>query len=307
DTSVLNYNLTVEHEFGKDYLVRVTYQGNGGRHLPQLMNLIRYDGMRYNATFADARPNSLYTGFNYRANNVTSNYNSGIIELQKRLSHGIQWQFSYTWSKLMDYGSDLFQGETTQGSYSQPYYYVSNDRAKSEKGAGAFDHTHAYKLAFIWELPLMRDQKGVLGKIVGGWQLASFYQAYSGHPLEIYSSRTRKAGNAKDINGIPENLGGDYNLDGVANDRPNFSGNNAASVYSGFSPADGIFIDNNRLGCSFVGMQSTNAAAVCKATFGVSTPSGIFTNPGGVGARLGNLGRNVFRGPWFNGLDATLQ
>jgi hypothetical protein len=32
----------------------------------------------------------------------------------------------------------------------------------------------------------------------------------------------------------------------------------------------------------------------------------LFTNPPGYGVRFGNLGRDVFRGPWFNGLDAAL-
>jgi hypothetical protein len=32
----------------------------------------------------------------------------------------------------------------------------------------------------------------------------------------------------------------------------------------------------------------------------------LFVNPPGNGVRFGELGRNVFRGPWFNGLDAAL-
>ena len=175
-----------------------------------------------------------------------------------------------------------------------------------EKGPGAFDHTHSYKLALIYSLPFFKDQHGFAGKVLGGWVASTFYQSYSGHPLEVYTSRTRKAGNAKDANGIPENVGGDYNYDGVANDRPTFIGN-MSSAYSGWSPADGIFSDNNRIGCSYAGMASTNAAALCQSSFGVSKASTLFTNPGGTGVRFGTLGRNVFRGPWFNGLDAKLQ
>src|SRR5262249_9199476 len=67
DTRVFNYNFTIEQQIRRNYLARVTYQGNQGRHLPVLMNLNRYDGMRYRPGFADARPNPAYTGFNYRA------------------------------------------------------------------------------------------------------------------------------------------------------------------------------------------------------------------------------------------------
>ncbi len=304
DTSVHNYYLGVERQFLGNFLFRVNYQGSQGRHLPVLMNLNRDDGMRSNATFADRRPNSLYTGFNYRANNLTSDYNALVTEVQKRFSAGIQFQGSYSWSKLIDYGSDLFSGETTQGSYSQPYYFVSNNGLQNEKGPGAFDHTHNLKFSFVWELPVFRQQQGLFGHVLGGWQVSGFYQGYSGHPLEIYNSRTRFKGNALDANGIVENLGGDYNFDNVLNDRPNFVG--SGSVYSGRNPANGIFTDNHTIGCGFPGARSTNIAA-CNSNFGVTTPNTLFVNPGGLGPRFGSLGRNVFRGPWFNGMSAGLM
>src|SRR5262249_39663399 len=159
-----------------------------------------------------------------------SNYNALVAEVQKRWSNGLQFQGGYTWSKLMDTSSELFQGETTQGAYSQPYYYISNVGVRQlQYGRGAFDHTHSFKLNASYELPFLRDQRGILGKIAGGWQLSSFLQVYSGHPLKVYNSRTRFRGNARDANGIPENLGGDYNLDGVANDSVNYVGGSATA------------------------------------------------------------------------------
>jgi len=310
DSSVQNYYLGIEHQFFQNLLVRVNYQGSQGRHLPVLMNLNRFDGSRYNATLSTAftRPNDLYTGFNYRANNVTSGYNALVTEVQKRMSHGLQFQFGYTWSRLIDLGSDLFTGETLQGSYSQPYYFVSNSHLNFERGPGAFDHTHNYKFVLTWEIPFMRDEKGLLGRVLGGWQMSAFYQGYSGHPIEVYNSRARRAGNAKDPNGFLENIGGDYNLDGVGTDRPNYVGGAASAAYSGFSPADGIFKDIHKIGCGYQGAQSTAASiASCNAAFAVgSTPNSLFINPPGYGIRFGSLGRNVFRAPWFNNMDAAL-
>ncbi|MGA2194326.1 MAG: TonB-dependent receptor, partial [Bryobacteraceae bacterium] len=77
DSSVQSYYLGIERQLFKDFLLRVNYQGSMGHHLSQLMNLNRYDGSEYNATLstANARPNPLYSGFNYRANNLNSNYN----------------------------------------------------------------------------------------------------------------------------------------------------------------------------------------------------------------------------------------
>src|SRR2546425_7205170 len=83
-------------------------------------------------------------------------------------------------------------------------------------------------------------------------------------------------------------------------------GSSFDSVYSNNSPADGIFTDNNRIGCGFAGAQSTNVTK-CNSANGVTTPNSLFINPPGYGVRFGNLGRNVFRGPWFNGLNAAIH
>ena len=308
DSSVQNYYLGVERQFWHDFLLRVDYQGSMGRHLSQLMNLNRFDGSAYNPTLstANTRPNPLYSGFNYRANNLTSNYNSLITEVQKRYNNGLQFQFSFTWSRLMDDGSDLFSGSTTSGQYSQPYYFISNKQPGLEYGPGAFDHQKNFKVVITYDLPFLKNNKGFLGKTLGGWQVATFYQGYSGHPIEVYNGRSRYVGNAKDPNGFAENIGGDYNLDGVANDHPDFVGPSAAAVYSNASPADGIFKDNNPIGCGFYGAKSTNVSA-CNAAYGVATPNSLFINPPGYGIHYGTLGRNLFRGPWFNGLDASLS
>jgi hypothetical protein len=309
DSSVQNYYLGVERQFWRDFLLRVSYNGSMGRHLSQLMNLNRYDGMEYNATLSTSdpgRPNPLYSGFNYRANNLNSEYNAMVTEVQKRFSHGLQVQFSFAWSKLMDDGSDLFTGSTTTGGYSQPYYFVSNSAPDLERGPGAFDHTKNFKAIVTYELPFFKGEHGFVGHVLGGWQVSEFYQGYSGHPIEVYNSRGRYVGDALDANGFPENIGGDYNLDGVANDHPNFVGSSVNAAYSHNNPADGIFTDNNLIGCGYAGAQSTNIAA-CNAAYGVTTPNSLFVNPPGTGPRYGELGRNVFRGPWFNGLDAALM
>ena len=266
DSSVQNYYLGVERQFYKDFLLRVNYQGSMGRHLSQLMNLNRYDGQDYNADLSGPRPNAYYSGFNYRANNLNSDYNSMVTEVQKRFAHGLQFQFSFVWSKLMDDGSDLFSGSTTTGQYSQPFYFVDNAAPALERGPGAFDHQKNFKALFTYELPFFKEQHGFVGHVLGGWQLSSFYQGYSGHPIEVYNGRCNYAGDALDANGFPENIGGDYNLDGVCNDHPDFVGSSIAAAYSHNNPADGIFTDNNEIGCGFPGAKSSQAAiAACNA------------------------------------------
>jgi Carboxypeptidase regulatory-like domain len=304
DSSTQAFFLGAERQFAKDFLFRVSYQGTLGRHLPVLVNPNRFDGLTYNPTLHLSRPNPDYN-IGLRENMLNSSYHSLVTEAQKRFSQGLQFQFSYVFSKLIDYGSDFYTGDAIRGGLSQPYYFISNAHLNLEKGAGAFDHTHSFKLNFVYELPFAKNQKGFLGQAFGGWQISSFFQGYSGHPLDVYLSRTRYAGNAFDANGNPENIGGDYNLDGVGQDRPNFMGHGIGSLYSHNNPADGIFVDTNPIGCGYAGAQSSNIAQ-CNSDNGVTTPNKFFIGPPGTGVKFGTLGRNVFRGPWFVGLNTSV-
>ena len=314
DSSGQNYYLGVERQFFGGLLLSAKYQGSMGRHLPMLENYNRVDGIGYNAALSPHRPNPLYSGFNYRSNSVSSNYNALIVEAQKRMGHGLQFQTGYTYSKLLDVNSELFAGCSTIGAQTAPYYYISNARPELSYGRGAEDHRHAYKFNVTYELPFFKAEKGFVGHALGGWSLGSFFQFYSGHPIDVHDGRTRykatdAAGNlVLDANGIPINLGGDYNLDNVLNDHPIFIGN-SNHVYSGGSPADGIFADNNIIGCGapWVPANVGNVAA-CNARFGVVTPNSMFVTPpyptsGPLYERFGTLGRNVFVGPRFVDLD----
>jgi hypothetical protein len=353
DSSSQNFYFGIERQAFGGLLFRAFYQGSLGRHLPMLENYNRVDGQAYyknmvqlatdptatpvpNLKLSNIRPNPLYTGFNYRSNSVSSNYNALVVEAQKRLGHGLQFQTGYTYSKLLDVNSELFAGCSTVGGQTAPYYYINNGQPRRNYGRAAFDARHAYKFNVIYEMPFLKSQKGFAGHALGGWTIASFFQFYSGHPIDLFNGRGRirartivPAGGTEpngsictptppatsckvlllDQNGVPFNIGGDYNLDGVLNDHPNLVG---SLTYSGASPADGIFTNNSRIGCSEAGVPSSvNLAASSGKCVGF-TPNPAFANPDyPTGAtpyeRFGTLGRDVFQGPRFVQLDASLS
>jgi len=347
DSSSQNFYLGIEHSFWTNFLVRVNYQGSLGRHLAMLENYNRYNGDAYGVSsptsLSAILPNALYNGFNYRSNSVNSNYNAGIIELQKRTSYGLQFQTSFTYSKMLDYNSDLFAACSNVGGgvgTTAPYYYIDNSQQHMLYGPSAFDHRRAYKFSVTYELPFLKSQKGFVGHALGGWAVGSFFQYYSGHYVDVYNGRTRVAAKhivppgtilttgktcapvapvtscsdfVLDQNGVVYNVGGDYNLDGAANDHPDFTGSSVSSFYNngGKSPADGFFADNSRIACGESGLPSdiSNLSGGSCAPAGVS--NAFFSNPAYPSGstpfqRFGTLGRDVFHGPPFSQLDLSL-
>ena len=317
DSSGQNFYFGVEREFPGNMLLRANYQGLLGRHLPMLENLNRYDGDAANGTLSPVLPNPLYNGFNYRSNSVTSNYHALVLQAQKRMSNGLQFDIGYTFSKLLDRNSELFAGCSLL-SGTTTYYYTTNKNPGLEYGRGSFDHRDSFKFSVVYQLPFFKSGSGIAGHILGGWNLGSLFQFYTGHPVDVWDGRTRyRARDANgavvtDANGIPINLGGDYNLDGTANDRPDFVGTNLKSVYSGAEAAHGIFKDNSIMGCDAAWIPAGVAnVAACDGRFG-SGPNSMFATPAYPGSgdtfeRFGNLGRDVFTGPNFDKLDFSVN
>jgi hypothetical protein len=118
----------------------------------------------------------------------TANYNAGQFSLRHKMSHGIQFDFNYTYSKSIDLASDAERVGTIGGNAAQiqnawnPFQF----RAPSD-----FDATHQITADWIAELPfgrsrlIGRNANGVLDAFIGGWQLAGLTRWASGFPFYV--------------------------------------------------------------------------------------------------------------------------
>ena len=137
----------------------------------------------------------IYSSFREVATNSNSAYHSMQLLANKRLSHGLTIMASYTLGKMLDYYSAMNLGQTPQDPYNQ-----RADRAHSDE-----DRRHIFNSTFVYELPMWRSQKGILGTALGGWMLSGMVTYASGRPIHVLS-------------------GQDYSLTGVGWDRPNLVG-----------------------------------------------------------------------------------
>jgi hypothetical protein len=125
----------------------------------------------------------------FEASTVTdggfSDYNAAIVTLRKAMSHGLQFQFNYTWSHAI--GN---QGTNQQYIYSSesPYNY------NLDKSSETFDHRQTITAFWYYDLPFGKGRSfasgsNVLDKyVIGGWNVSGIFNFFTGSPLCVGSA-----------------------------------------------------------------------------------------------------------------------
>jgi hypothetical protein len=106
-----------------------------------------------------------------------SNYNSLQVKVTKRFSGHTYIDANYTWSRGLT---------NAQADYSGVIQNIFN--INGDYGRAAVDRTNILNLDGVFELPWYRDQKGLKGRLIGGWQVSSIYAVNSGLPLTVSAS-----------------------------------------------------------------------------------------------------------------------
>jgi hypothetical protein len=109
-----------------------------------------------------------------------TNYNAALLTVSKRLSHGLQVNANYTFSKALDTG---ISNQNNAGFYQNSFY------PDVQYGRSPFDRLHVLNLNFVYELPAGRGHRlsfhNGLDRILGGWFVAGIVTAWSGVPLIV--------------------------------------------------------------------------------------------------------------------------
>jgi carboxypeptidase family protein len=179
---VQSWNLNIQREITPSLGVTAGYFGSKGTHLRISRNINQpLNGVRPFArlsTGSPISPNAQVLNITEISNVGNSNYNALWITANKRLSLGLQFNASYTYSKSIDYNSLNSQGVVVQNSYD-----IRNDRGLSD-----FDARHRFVINALYELPL----KG--SRLVDGWQLGTIVQLQSGNPVNLVTNNNTFTG-----------------------------------------------------------------------------------------------------------------
>lgn len=158
------YSLQVQNVLPADLVFTLGYQGSTGHHLTRIKNLAQF----YPAPNHDVGQVYTFTP------DTNSGFNALNAQLEHHFRHGFTASVLYTWSKSIDQLSAEGPGFTTNQTY-------PIDDA-TERGPSDYDATHNFRAYAVWQLPIFRERKDLLGKVIGGWQLNGIYQFHSGYP-----------------------------------------------------------------------------------------------------------------------------
>jgi len=183
---VQSWNLNIQREITPTLGLMVGYFGSKGTHLRIQRNL-NQKGSAATAPFptlsasSPISPGKALGNITEVDSGANSNYNALWVTLNKRLSHGVQFNSSYTFSKSLDYNSL----SSTVSPVVQDSFNIRNDYGPSD-----FDARHRIVISVLYDLPF----KG--NRWFEGWELAAITQAQSGNPLNILTSNTAFTGNS---------------------------------------------------------------------------------------------------------------
>lgn len=194
---VQQYGLNLQYEFVRNFLLEVGYVGSKGTRLG--------GSVGFNQALIATPQNPVHGVTTTSVGNVqqrvpivglaagasivetifNSNYHSLQTSVTKRLSRGLDFLASYTWSKSLDVSSGG-RGSTTFDIGS-----ILGDQTDFRSGYGPsdFDRPHRFVYSFVYQPPEFRRGPRPLQLLLSRWQFSGLTVFQSGTPITVVDSR----------------------------------------------------------------------------------------------------------------------
>ena len=153
-------------------------------------------------------------------------YNAGFVTFKTTNWHGWTTQSNFTWGRALGTGSVVQASSSI--TVPNPYDFKNF----GTYGVQPFDVKYTYSLLMYYHEPWYKDQKGLLGRVLGGWTVAPLFTARTGLPL-----RVQNGGDAQSFGEIYS--GQSANYENAAGAAPFTGGSSQTGFYNQTSPSVG--------------------------------------------------------------------
>jgi hypothetical protein len=285
------WNLTIQRSLGHEWVLEIGYVGTHAVHLRETRTfgaqlataahpviVTAQDGTQMpitESTFGNGPARSAnpginnYSGMQIFADDAYSHYHSLQTTLARRWGAGY-FQAAYTFSKSTD--------ATSTGNTALNTAFNDQSSLNGSRGLSDFDRPHRFVISYRYELPFFKDTQGLRHAALGGWALSGITIFQSGTPFSVLDN---SAGFAY-IGGLQAGVAGAQLADG-------------GSIPAGYAKGDIHTLVNNGY------LNPANFTFAPPAD-----PAGCALDSNACTTAFGNLGRNIYRGPFQQNWDFSL-
>jgi len=181
---VNQWSFGMQREIMSNFVLDVSYLGSQGHKLPVGWNINQ--ALLGPGSIASRRP---YPGYGnltggYISSIGNSNFNSLTVRGERRLSNGLSFIASYSWSKSIDDSVGISAASDASNLFAQDARNLRAERSVSD-----YNITHRFVFSYVYDLPLGKTQNKALHAIAGGWQLSGILTLQTGPPFTVLSGR----------------------------------------------------------------------------------------------------------------------
>ena len=190
---VYSWNLTIEHQFGSEWLGRLAYVGGHSSHLSLSENFnpsVYIPGSTLSESARVIFPG--YSNIELIDESGNANYNSLQLTMQKRFAHGVSVLANYTWQKSLDTVPPSNGGSgagATGGTGGEPLPWFTLGNRELDYGTSDFNREHVFVISYLWDIPGVPTNNKFVKHLFNNWELTGIVTAETGLPFSIFAGK----------------------------------------------------------------------------------------------------------------------
>jgi hypothetical protein len=191
-SSVVQWSFDLQRALPYKIFLTVGYVGSKTSHIDNTVPNFNSPDPSTNTDFNSRRPFQAYVSqaegnqprllgtIRYLDSYANANYNALQVHAQKRYNRGFTAGVAYVYGKALGEG---YGRNDPSGDVISTYQDPRNRRSNRERYG--FDVTHNAVINFVYELPIFRHSKGLIGGALGGWQTGGIINLRTGFPFTL--------------------------------------------------------------------------------------------------------------------------
>jgi hypothetical protein len=180
-STIAQWNLSLQRQLARSWVVTTAYVGSSSRHLQRLVN-INASGAGDASTERERRMIPSLGAIVMTESSGSASYHGLQTTIEKRLSHGAEGSLAYTWSHSIDDVTELAGAEGSP--FIQDWSNIRGDRGQS-----GFDRRHRVVAHALVDLPFGAGRwganGGVLRALFSDWHVSGILAMQSGAWFDV--------------------------------------------------------------------------------------------------------------------------